>query len=89
MFGDAYVIPLTDILADIQRRMGALSVELPSTIDFSILSLSYGSSLNVFNSDSKLRARKRRCVDADQLKSLEERLKVLQEEIRELQERSR
>ena len=33
VFGDAYVIPMNDILNDIQRCLGAKSVDLPSRID--------------------------------------------------------
>ena len=34
VFGDAYVIPLNSIFADIQRTLGVQSVNLPSTPDF-------------------------------------------------------
>lgn len=33
IFGDAYVIPMTEILADIQRCFGAESVDLPTGVD--------------------------------------------------------
>lgn len=33
MFGDAYVIPMSDILADIQLSVGAQSVDLPTGLD--------------------------------------------------------
>lgn len=33
IFGDAYVIPMGDILADIQSCFGAQSVDLPSELD--------------------------------------------------------
>ena len=39
MFGDAYIIPMASILGDIKKHLRAESVELPSTIDFSIVAL--------------------------------------------------
>lgn len=39
MFGDAYVIPMGGILEDMKWHLGAESVDLPSSIDFSIVAL--------------------------------------------------
>ncbi|KAK1963125.1 hypothetical protein LY78DRAFT_210727 [Colletotrichum sublineola] len=33
IFGDVYVVPMTDIFQDIERSLGARSVEMPSNID--------------------------------------------------------
>ena len=48
MFGDAYIIPMTSILRDIKKHLRAESVELPSTIDFSIIALNKNPAQDAF-----------------------------------------
>ncbi|KAF7562349.1 hypothetical protein G7046_g1794 [Stylonectria norvegica] len=60
VFGDAYVLPLRDILEDIKESLGAKSVELPTTPDFlpssSTMTMLHSLSSELWSEESRLKS---------------------------------